>query len=594
MKEPQYQVNQNDISTILAWVKNEDLAIPEIQRPFVWSKSKVRNLMDSLYRGYPVGYLIAWRNPDITMKDGTVSHGRRILIDGQQRVTALRAAILGHDVVNGDYRKEKIHIAFNPVLEQFEVLNPAIEDPAWLDDIGQIIQETGIIRVIKKYLNDNPSADEEKVETSVESLRNILNRSLGYIELGSDLDIETVNEIFERVNSAGVQLSQADFAMSKIAAHGKFGSMLRRFIDYFCHLAVAPEFYDNLKKADSEFANSKYMKSIEWLRNENDDLYDPGYSDLIRVAFTSEFDRGKMGDLVSLLSGRNFETKKFEGDIQEETFERLEQSVLRCTNKNKFKKFVMIIRSAGFTISKMIQSKNALNFAYILFIKLYESGSYDPATIEKLVRRWFVMSMLTGRYSGSPESAFEADIKKAAEFEKHLEYVEATELSDAFWNVALVKELEKSNMNNAFLSVFFASQIIGKDKGFLSRDITIDNIVMGMGDVHHIFPKNYLKKNRMARREYNQIANLVYTQTEINMGIRDRPPSEYFSDIFRQCDGGDAKYGGITDMDALRRNLEQNCIPAGIENMTVADYPGFLDERRRLMADKIKNYYVSL
>jgi uncharacterized protein with ParB-like and HNH nuclease domain len=110
----QYTVTPQQIDTLLAWVKSGEIAIPEIQRPFVWEATGVRNLLDSLYRGYPVGYLIAWRNPNVRLKDGTTSSGKRILIDGQQRVTALMASLLGREVLNKDYETVRIRIGFHP------------------------------------------------------------------------------------------------------------------------------------------------------------------------------------------------------------------------------------------------------------------------------------------------------------------------------------------------------------------------------------------------------------------------------------------------------------------------------------------------
>src|SRR3954470_22984365 len=115
-----YSVNQHLIETLLAWINSGEIAIPEIQRPFVWDASKVRNLLDSLLRGFPVGYLIAWRNPDVRLKDGSKSSGKRILIDGQQRVTALMAALLGQEVVTKDYNTTRIKIAFQPTTKRFE------------------------------------------------------------------------------------------------------------------------------------------------------------------------------------------------------------------------------------------------------------------------------------------------------------------------------------------------------------------------------------------------------------------------------------------------------------------------------------------
>ena len=590
-----YQVNTVTVNTLLTWVETDNIAIPDIQRPFVWGKTKVRNLIDSLYRGYPTGYLIAWKNPNVGLKDGTISSGKKILIDGQQRVTALTAAVLGHSVINKEYKKESIKIAFKPTTEEFEVQNPAImKDVSWIPDISLILHGGNIIRAISEYQEKNPNADERQVQDSMQNLLDIQSKTLGLIDLEADLNIDAVCVIFERVNSAGVRLSQADFAMSKIATYGDFGSRLRKLVEYFCKLAVAPEFYPTLINTDKDFTQSSYIEKIKWLKNENDDLFDPSYSDLIRIAFTSEFERGKMGDLVSLLSGRNFETKKFEEEIQKETFERLEKSLLRVVNEDSFKKFLMIIRSTGFIVPKMIKSAYALNFAYITYLKLRERG-VKQHDIGQFVGKWFVMSLLTGRYSSSNETKFDSDIKKIADdHQSYLKHIEATELSVAFWDVALVSELEKSNPSNPFLSIFFASQVKENDMGFLSTGISVMNMIGTMGDVHHIFPKAYIKKTLNSKKDYNQIANLVYTQTEINNAIKDKPPFEYFRELSEQCKGGTLKYGGITDINTLKENMHQNCIPESVFKMSIEQYHDFLKERRVLMAKKIKNYYQNL
>jgi hypothetical protein len=307
MTTQRYSVTPHSVDTLLSWVKSGDIAIPEIQRPFVWEPVKVRNLLDSLYQGYPVGYLIAWRNPTVRLKDGTRSAGKRILIDGQQRVTALMAAILGQEVLTKDYEAVRIRIAFHPIKERFEVANPAIlKDSAWIADVAELFKpDAGLVEITDTYAERNPEADRRGVARVLERLRRIVSNHVGVIELAEDLDIETVTEIFIRVNSAGAQLSQADFAMSKIAANDKFGGrQLRKAIDYFCHLAVAPEFARQIETNDREFASSDYWPKLRWLQDANDDLYDPTYTDMLRVAFTSQFHRGRLQDLVALLSGR--------------------------------------------------------------------------------------------------------------------------------------------------------------------------------------------------------------------------------------------------------------------------------------------------
>ena len=598
MQTQKYSVNQHLIETLLVWVKSGEIAIPEIQRPFVWDSSKVRDLMDSLYQGYPVGYVITWRNPNVRLKDGSTAEGKKVLIDGQQRITALTAAILGDYVVNKEYKRIRIKIAFNPIEEKFDVQTPVIlKDKTWIPDISEVLNGTvNSFGYINTYLQNNPDVNQDKVVEAINNLFNLTKKQIGLIDLAGDLDIETVTEIFIRINSKGVVLSQADFAMSKIAANDNYGGQeLRKAIDYFSHLAVAPEFYQFIKDNDADFAKTDYFQKMAWLRSENEDLYDPSYTDVLRVAFTSQFNRGKLSDLVSLLSGRNFETRTFEEHIAKESFEKLSAGIGQFINETNFKRFIMIIKSAGFISPKLIRAQNALNFAYILFLKLREKGE-NPANIEKYVRRWFVLSLLTGRYSGSAESSIDYDSKQIANkpFDQFLQEVEEADLSDAFWNASLVQSLDSSVSSSPYFLVYLASQAKANDKGFLSKEITVSDLITYRGDIHHIFPRDFLKKNGMLRGKYNQIANYVYMQQEVNIAVGNKAPDKYFTEVLEQCHGGALKYGGISSLDELHENLKSNCVPESIFTMTLDHYDEFLKERRKLMAQKMKEYYFSL
>ncbi len=593
-----YAVNQYMIESLLAKVREGEIAIPEIQRPFVWDASQVRDLMDSLYKGFPVGYLIAWRNPDVKLKDGRVALGKMILIDGQQRVTALTAAVLGQQVVNKDYRKVNIRVAFHPLRQVFEVSNTAIErDAAWISDIAPIVSgKVSLLKAIREYSKSNPDVEEDVIEQSLSALTDIAKKQIGLIELDHDLDIETVTEIFIRINSKGTVLSQADFAMSKIAADTRFGGpTLRKAIDYFCHMAMEPGFHGQLKEGDPDFAGTDYFQQMSWLRNDNDNLYDPTYTDVLRVTFGTEFGRGKLADLVSLLSGRNFATKQYEEAIAEDSFTRLGQGVRRYINETHFQRFVIIIKSAGFIANNMVRSQNALNFAYALYLGLRARG-VEEAKIERLVRRWFVLSILTSRFSGAAETQFERDIRLINEpdFAAVLERTEQAELSDAFWEFGLVQALDVASTNHPLFWVFVACQIKANDKGFLSRDVTVRELVTNLGDVHHIFPRQLLKSNGMSRGDYNQIANYAFTQDAINIKIGSRSPHSYLADVTAQCEGATPKLGGIQSRDELIANLRANCIPETTLDMTAADFSEFLPQRRLLMANKIRDYYRSL
>src|SRR3989338_930265 len=584
----QYIINQYFVKDILSWVQSNEIAIPEIQRPFVWSSIKVRDLMDSIYKGFPVGYIIVWRNPSVRLKDGGLSSGKKIVIDGQQRITALRAAILGENVLDQEYRKIRIKIAFNPIEEKFETLTPAIErDDIWISDISEFLKkEGGVFALVEEYQKQNPKVDLKKIQTNIDRLYSIKDKQLGFIELKENLDIETVTEIFIRINSAGVVLSQADFAMSRIAAYGDFGINLRKAIDYFAHTIRHPEFIDNIKSMNDEFSNTEYYQKILWAKNLQDDIYQPDYTDIIRVSFTKEFNRGKLEDLVSLLSGRNFETRTYEEAVVEESYNKLRAGVLDFVNRTHYERFSMIVKAAGIEVQELIRSKNTLNFAYVLYLKL-RSQDYEDSDIERIVSKWLVMSLLTGRYSSSPESQFDTDIRNIIEqrAEKYLEGIERAELSDTFWSEGLVQDLVKSSVSSPYLKLFWAAQVKLGKRGFLSTDIKVRDMIIHRGDIHHIFPKKYLEKNKLKQRDYNQIANFAYTQSEINIKIGAKSPKEYFRDV--------NKFSGISDQKELETNLKENAIPLDTLTAEVSEYQDFLEERRKLMANMIKEYYRS-
>ena len=593
-----YSVTPHPIETLLTWVKSGEIAIPEIQRPFVWESTKVRNLLDSLYQGYPIGYLIAWRNPTVKLKDGTPSAGKRILIDGQQRVTALMAGLLGREVLTKDYETIRIQIAFNPQTEKFEVANPAIrKDVAWIGNVAAVFApDADLIELIDNYVAKNPKADRKQIGKILQKLSKIINNHVGLIELADDLDIETVTEIFIRVNSAGAELSQADFAMSKIAANETYGgNMLRKAIDYFCHLAVAPEFLGRIEKGDKAFAASEFLPKMRWLKNVNDDIYDPSYTDMLRVAFTAEFGRGKLADLVALLSGRNFETRQYEDAIAEASFGKLKQGILRFIKQTHFERFTMIMRSAGFVTSDLIFGKNAVNFAYILYLK-GRAQNVHAATLEGLVRRWYAMSMIRQRYTGSPETAFDVDIRQieAQGLAKYVNAVIETELPASFWTGMLPQLMDTSSALSPYFLAYKAAQVKQGDKGFLSKDITVQDLLMNRSDVHHVYPRNYLKKQGLARGRYNQIANFVLAQSEINIAIGDKAPKAYFKELAEQSSGGGKKYGGIGKRADMLTNFRMNCLPESLLDGEVPDYDAFLEQRRKLMALKIKDWFEGL
>jgi len=439
--------------------------------------------------------------------------------------------------------------------------------------------------------------DADELHEILDAVLAIKNRQIGVITLDKDLTIDEVTEIFIRINSQGAKLNQADFAMSKIAANTKYGGgELRKAIDYFSHLAVEPGWYSEMIK-DEDFMKSQFAQKIKWLKDDKEDIYDPGYGDILRVSFMYKFGRGKMKDLVSLLGGRDFESRDYKEEIAEQSFGDLTTAVLDFMNEYSFTSFILAIKSAGFVSSRLINSQMTMDFAYTLYLILNSSKEIDKTQIKRYVSKWYVLTTLTGRYNSSPETIMDADIKKIRErgFLQFSSEVEEASLSDAFWEIGLVQNLETSAVNSPYFNVFLAAQIHNSDNSLLMNGTKVRDLITTMGDIHHIFPKSYLQQNGLNNKSiYNQIANYTYLDTTTNISIADKSPSVYVAEAIEQCNSKKLKYGNITDIGVFEENLNANCIPSEIVNMEFRQFDEFLLKRRKLMANKIRHYYHSL
>ena len=597
------------IKGLLGLIEAKDIAIPEIQRPFVWKNSQVRDLIDSLYKGYPTGYIILWKNPNVKLKDGTVSSGKKVIIDGQQRITALMAAVAARKVFNSEFKETPIKIAFNPFAalefqngnseaEIFAVQTPAhLKSKHWIPDIAEIFSTKFSSWIfIPQYIEQNPEMSGDNLQMVLNKLKGIEATQIGVIELSEKLDIDVVTDIFIRINSKGTPLSQGDFVMSKMAAdevHG--GNTLRKLIDYFSHLAVVPTYFEYIKNNDMDFASTPYLQKLAWLADDKKTVYDPGCDDVIRVAFMHKLKRAKLANLVQLLTGRDFETREFKEEIVEDTFKKMYDGVLNVISQHNFTQFMIAIKSAGFISNKMVNSNMAMDFAYTIHLLLQESD-VPVADRKRIVQKWYVLSVLTGRYSSSPESAFARDIRQISEqgVPAMLKSIEDAILSENFWNVAVPQDLTMTSTNNPTYLVYLAAQVYFNDISLLSTNITVRELINLGGDVHHVFPKQYLINNHYAKNQYNQEGNYAYLDRPVNESIGKKAPKEYFNIALNQCHTKTAKCGSIIDEKQLRKNLADNCIPESIFEMEHEDYTSFLEQRRMLMAKKIRKYYESL
>lgn len=600
-----YTVSTLSVETVLGFIKSGEIAIPEIQRPFVWKAKQVRDLIDSLYTGYPTGYLIISQNPDMKLKDGSLAVGKKIMIDGQQRTTALMTAIVGIEVITETFNKRRFKISFNPLLpdeteeERFKVQDSStIKDKRWIADIADVFSPSfDQWDFVNEYCKNNPDVKGSVINDAIMKLLRIKSCQIGVITLDKDLTIDEVTEIFIRINSQGAKLNQSDFAMSKIAANVSYGgNMLRKGIDYFSHLAAQPDWYSDMCN-DTDFKDSEYFKAMSWLKDDKEDIFDPNYGDILRIAFMYKFGRGKMKDLVSLLGGRDFETREYKEEIAESSFALLKEGVLDFMNRYSFSNFLLLMKSAGFITPKLINSSMTLDFAYTLFLLLHADPTFDKKQIDKYVSKWYVLTTLTSRYIGSPETVMDYDLRniKSKGFKQFFAEIEAAELSDTFWNIGLVQRLETSAINSPYFNTFIAAQIHNSEDALFSKGTKISDLIMIIGDVHHIFPKQYLIKNGWKdKATYNQIANYTYLDTQVNKDISDDAPYVYFGKAFEACDKGEAAYGNISIRSELLANLNDNCIPTDIVTMEHSDYLSFLEQRRKMMAKKIQDYYNNL
>ncbi|MBR2841339.1 DUF262 domain-containing protein [Candidatus Saccharibacteria bacterium] len=605
-----YSINNEKVNILLGWVQSGVVAIPEIQRPFVWKKAQVRDLIDSLYNGYPVGYIITWQNPAVRLKDGTSSHGKQILIDGQQRITALRAAIKGLPVINDKYKEEKIAISFNPYTEEFKVQDSSTRRGSeWIADISEVmVEDFSTRRFISQYDEKNVvEADGEKkprftdaeldlIDRNLTKLLQIKNKEIGNIVLSSELPIDIVNDIFIRINQKGTKLSNADFVMSKIAVYEReqgdeYGMNLRKFLDYFCNLAVEPMQYKDIEKNDTKFTSTNYYQHIAWLKNETSDLYDPEYSDILQTILALQFDRNKLGELVSLLSGRDFEQRIDLKEIADDSFAKLEEGIYKYTREHNFKHFIEdILMASGYGDKSILTAKGAINYLYGIYLRLRDIEDINTETLSKL-RRLFVISLLKSRLTGS-SLAFSEDfkrIKKPGDLTKFVDTLEMQELTEVYWTSTLPDEFDKTNTSNQFWNVFVAAQRKLNYHGFLTPQLKVAD--MTTPNIHHIFPRSYLIAQGLDKDSYNKIANFVYLRDDVNKKLDDDAPKVYLEKV-RKFDG--AFNNEIDSEESLARNLKENAIPESVVNYDIANYEKFLEERRKEMAKLVKDYYYSL
>lgn len=596
MRADNYKITQYSVSSILGYVENSQIAIPEIQRPFVWKGEEVRALIDSLYEGYPIGYLIVWQNSQVRVRNFGKGGTKKILIDGQQRVTALMAALLGKEVLDAQYQSHRIRIAFNPLAgkgeERFAVCDTKHEeDSRWIPDISIFFRRDFSFRQFEKeYKEANPDEDFTPLEESVDTLKEIVKHQVGVIELSFLLDIDVVSEIFIRINLQGKPLNQEDFVMSKISVNEQYGGdYIRNCIDYFCHLLREPSFYQVLQQNETEFFNSEYGKALIWCQNEEQSLYIPSYADVLKVVLISYFGKTRIGDLVHLLSGRDgekkiFSKKEISKKVSEEAFEKLGAGVKAFVCEENFQGFQKALKKAGYSCSRLLYSQSVLNYCYAMYLLMYRQGIGEKER-ESLLSKWITMAMITGHYQSGGESTVQKDYANAQEegFASYLAQIEELKLTDEFYNNILPEKFTSTTARTAPFLAYVATQC-ARGVHSLYSDVTIEELYKNKTESYQILPKAYLAKCGYKTREiYGQVANLTYISKETKDIIRKKSPVDYKENLEKAI--------GI---EKIRTSLKENGLAETIFTANETDVIQILDDRRRQMASEIRDFYKTL
>ncbi len=582
-----FKTTDYEIKTLIDDVDHGDLALPDIQRPFVWTDTKIRDLFDSLLKGYPIGYLLFWENYHnessrvIGTLNGNDYQSVRLIIDGQQRLTALYAVIKGKIIIDKDFQKRRVKIGFNPLKAKFVVADASTErNNEFIPDISQI-WENNALQIYKNYIDrlktKKEISDEEEnlIFNNINALFNIEKYKIVALEMPADLDEEVMADIFVRINNQGTKLSQSDFVMTLLSVYWQEG---RSMLEQFSHETIDP----NVAKNDYSAFNH---------------IMKPAPEDLLRVAVGYSFKRGKMKDVYLLLRGKDFETKEFSTQLRDERFNMLKESVNKTLDNTNWHSFVKSIGSSGYVTENLISSKNAALFSYIFYLIGKYEYSLDSAKLQRLIAKWFVFTSISLRYSSSAETALEADlarlrtIKTAEQFHELLEKIMGEITTNDFWNITFPSQFETSSASSPHLNAYYASLIKLNAPVLFSNKRVSDLIASGVNprkkflEGHHIFPKEFLI------REYgfdankdkviiNQIANFTYLEFEDNIKISDDDPKiyyEYMKDRF--------------DQDEFRSMLSIHAIP---DNFYALKYDDFLKQRRYLMAQVIKKAFNQL
>lgn len=573
------QVNYT-LTGLISSIEMGQIGLPDIQRPFVWKNVAVRNLFDSMYRGYPVGYLLFWQNGQVSERKNIGTDSKQlspslVIVDGQQRLTSLYAVMKGVKVVRDNYRKELIRIAFNPIEEKFEVASAAIDrDKTFIPNISRLWSgDANLFGVVNEYMDglksvrDVSPEETQKIQNAIQNLQALTLFPFTALQLNPEISAEDVAEVFVRINSQGKTLNQADFILTLMSVFWDEG---RAGLERFCRES-------RTRTADGE---SPYNRVIQ-----------PAPDQLLRVGVALAFRRARLQYVYSILRGKDLESDRFSEDFRDAQFDKLRSAQLQVLDLQNWHGFMQCIRQAGYLSSDMISSPNTLMYSYVMYLIGKTDFGLPEHALRATVSQWFFMSALTGRYTGSSESRLESDLamlrdaSDGEEFVNRLRRACEIALTGDFWEVTLPNELATSGRRPRFA---YEAALVIHDAPVLFSKLKVSEIMNpALGGIsksagrERLFTRNYLRKLGVSdNRAHNQIANYAYVDWPGGMKISDQAPSDYLDPILSGFDAA--------DINAMYRF---HALPDGWERM---EYPRFLELRRELMARVIRDGYAKL
>jgi hypothetical protein len=558
------------------------LGLPDIQRPFVWPNAKVRDLFDSMYKGYPVGYFLFWETgangvgSKVIGAEAKQKAASLLIVDGQQRLTSLYAVVHKVAVLRDNFEHEFIRIAFNPLKGEFVVPDAATDKQAeFIPDISEVfLKDT--YETISDYLGrlrrarDVSKDEEHLIAKAIGRLAGLTNYPFVALELTQSANEEQVADVFVRINSEGKKLNQSDFILTLMSV-----------------------FWDQ-GRTDLEHFSIGTRKPIQGNgASPFNPIFQPEPDQLLRVNVGVAFRRGRLEHVYSILRGKDLRTGEFSSGRREAQFAELKEAQGRVLNLTHWADFLNVVRAAGYRHLRYVSSEGALIFAYQLYLIGRTEFGVEPFVLKQTVARWLFMSLLTGRYTSSPESRYETDLKLLPDgndptaFVKALQGVELATLTDDYWAKTLPLELSTSASRGPSLFAYYAALVLCDAKALFSKGKVADLLdPPAIGNKkplerHHLFPKRYLHKvGTTELRDTNQIANYALVEWDDNIAISDIPPNDYW-----------LKYANRFSYEELKEMMHWHALPEGWQEMS---YQDFLVARRPLIAKVIRQGYEKL